>query len=82
MLTILNLLGWRLLIPGKSKNQLERLGRPFRGMGILSEIRALQNVVRNRQIDGLDQMALAALDAKICELTTDQVGVGLSDSDT
>ncbi|OQW73385.1 MAG: hypothetical protein BVN33_09765 [Proteobacteria bacterium ST_bin13] len=49
---------------------------------ILSEIRALQNVVRNGQIDGLDQAALSTLDAKICKLTTDEVGVDLPEPDT
>ena len=49
---------------------------------ILSEIRSLQNVVRNGKIDGLDQAALTDLDAKICALTTAVVGVPLPDSDT
>jgi hypothetical protein len=44
---------------------------------ILSHLRALYDVVRDGELGGLDQAALAALDARICELTTDVVEVDL-----
>lgn len=44
---------------------------------ILSHLRALHDVVRDGELGGLDQAALAALDAKICQLTTDVVQVDL-----
>ncbi|WNV04032.1 SIR2 family protein [Candidatus Methylospira mobilis] len=49
---------------------------------ILSHIRALQEVVRNGEIDGLNKTTLAALDAEICSITTDVVGVALPESNT
>jgi hypothetical protein len=49
---------------------------------ILSHLRALQDVVRDGSFDGLDQAALASLDAKICELTTTVVNVDLPDERT
>ena len=49
---------------------------------ILSHIRALQDVVRDGSIDGLNKAALTALDAAICEFTTAVVGVSLPDSRT
>jgi hypothetical protein len=44
---------------------------------ILSHIRGLHDVVRDGTFDGLDQAALANLDAKICALTTAIVNVPL-----
>ena len=44
---------------------------------ILSHIRTLQDVVRNGAIDGLDKAMLAGLDAEICNITTEVVGVPL-----
>ena len=44
---------------------------------ILSHIRALQDVVRDGSIDGLNKAALVALDAEICRITTEVVGVDL-----
>ncbi len=49
---------------------------------ILSHIRALHDVVRDGSIDGLDKNALAALDAEICKITTEVVGVELPESNT
>lgn len=49
---------------------------------ILTHIRALQDVVRNGSIDGLDKAALAALDAEICSITTEVVGVDLPEWNT
>lgn len=49
---------------------------------ILSHIRALQDVVRDGAIDGLNKSALHALDAAICDLTTKVVGVDLPESIT
>jgi hypothetical protein len=44
---------------------------------ILSEIRLLQGVVRTGTIDSLGAKSLAALDAEICRITTEVVGVAL-----
>jgi hypothetical protein len=44
---------------------------------ILTHIRALQDVVREGNIDGLTKSSLAALDKEICRLTTAEVGVDL-----
>lgn len=44
---------------------------------ILTHIRALQDVVREGNIDGLTKSSLAALDKEICRLTTTEVGVDL-----
>lgn len=49
---------------------------------ILTHIRALQDVVREGAIDGLDKTALRALDAEICDITTREVGVPLPESIT
>lgn len=49
---------------------------------ILSHIRALQEVVRDGDIHGLTKTALAELDKKICETTTEVVGAELPDSNT
>lgn len=49
---------------------------------ILSHIRALQDVVRDGNIDGLDKATLLALDAKICAITTSVVGVPLPGPNT
>lgn len=49
---------------------------------ILSHIRALHDVVRDGNIDGLDKKTLAALDAEICAITTEVVGVDLPESNT
>jgi len=49
---------------------------------ILSHIRALQDVVRDGNIDGLDKLALSALDTEICNITTEVVGVDLPESET
>lgn len=49
---------------------------------ILSHIRALQEVVRDGDILGLDNTQLAGLDKKICEITTNVVGAELPDSNT
>jgi SIR2-like domain len=44
---------------------------------ILSHLRALHDVVRGGELGGLDQTALAALDERICGLTTELVSVEL-----
>lgn len=49
---------------------------------ILTHIRALQDVVREGAIDGLDKAALCALDSAICAITTRVVGVSLPESIT
>jgi hypothetical protein len=49
---------------------------------ILSHIRTLQDVVRNGAIDGLDKAKLIELDAEICKITTQVVGVDLPKSAT
>lgn len=49
---------------------------------ILSHLRALQDVVRDGSIDGLNKPMLAALDAEICRITTDVVGVDLPGANT
>jgi SIR2-like domain len=49
---------------------------------ILSHLRGLHDVVRDGNFDGLDQAALAGLDAEICKLTTEVVGVVLPDEST
>lgn len=49
---------------------------------ILSHIRTLQDVVRGGSIDGLDKTMLVALDAEICRITTDAVGVSLPSTAT
>lgn len=49
---------------------------------ILSHIRALHDVVRDGNIDGLNKGTLAALDAEICRITTDVVGVELPELNT
>lgn len=49
---------------------------------ILSHIRSLHDVVRNGNIDGLDKKLLAALDARICSITTQAVGVPLPETKT
>jgi hypothetical protein len=49
---------------------------------ILSHVRALQDVVREGNIDGLDKTILTKLDAEICSITTSVVGVGLPQSNT
>lgn len=49
---------------------------------ILSHIRALQEVVREGDMHGLTRTALAELDEKICEITTEVVGAELPDSNT
>lgn len=49
---------------------------------ILSEIRLLQGVVRTGTINDLNAEKLAALDAEICRITTEIVGVELPDSMT
>ncbi|RFC34727.1 MAG: SIR2-like domain-containing protein [Candidatus Nitrotoga sp. LAW] len=49
---------------------------------ILSHIRALQEVVRNGDMHGLTRTALAELDEKICEITTEVVGAELPDFNT
>lgn len=49
---------------------------------ILSHLRALHDVVRDGNFDGLDQAALAGLDIRICELTTKVVNVDLPDERT
>ena len=49
---------------------------------ILSHIRALQDVVRDGTIDGLNKAALSALDTAICEITTEVVGVSLPEFGT
>lgn len=46
---------------------------------ILSHLRALRDVVRDGNFDGLDQAALDGLDEKICQLTTEVVSVELPD---
>lgn len=49
---------------------------------ILSHIRALHDVVRDGNIDSLDKKTLAALDAEICKITTEVVGVDLPELNT
>jgi hypothetical protein len=49
---------------------------------ILSHIRALQDVVRDGNIDGLNKTALSDLDREICAITTSVVGVALPESNT
>lgn len=49
---------------------------------ILSHIRALHDVVRDGNVDGLDKSTLAALDTEICKITTTIVGVDLPESNT
>ena len=49
---------------------------------ILSHIRALHDVVRDGDIDGLDKNTLAALDTEICKITTKVVDVDLPKSNT
>jgi SIR2-like domain len=49
---------------------------------ILSHIRALQDVVRDGSIDGLNKAALVALDTEICSITTQVVGVDLPEAST
>lgn len=49
---------------------------------ILSHIRALQDVVRGGNIDGLNKAILSALDKEICDITTTVVGVMLPESNT
>ncbi|MCW5234340.1 SIR2 family protein [Verminephrobacter eiseniae] len=49
---------------------------------ILSHIRALQDVVRDSTIDGLDKTALYDLDKEICDIITKVVGVDLPESST
>lgn len=49
---------------------------------LLSHIRALQEVVRDGSIDGLDKAALMALDSAICTITTKVVGVDLPEWNT
>ncbi len=47
---------------------------------ILSHLRALQDVVRNGRIDDLDKTTLLELDAEICKITTQIVGVDLPEA--
>lgn len=49
---------------------------------ILSHIRALHDVVRDGNIDGLTKSTLAALDTEICNITTEVVGVELPELST
>ncbi|MCW5262501.1 SIR2 family protein [Verminephrobacter eiseniae] len=49
---------------------------------ILSHIRALQDVVRDSTIDGLDKTALSDLDKEICDIITKVVGVDLPEYPT
>lgn len=49
---------------------------------ILSHIRALQDVVRNGSIDGLNQSLLIDLETEICDITTTKVGIDLPNSKT
>lgn len=49
---------------------------------ILSHLRALRDVVRDGNFDGLNQAALDGLDEKICRLTTEVVSVELPDTST
>lgn len=49
---------------------------------ILSHIRALQDVVRAGSIDGLNKETLVALDAEICGIATEVVGVALPEVKT
>ena len=49
---------------------------------ILSHIRALQDVVREGEIDGLNKAKLTALDVEICQITTHVVGVDLPKKST
>lgn len=57
-------------------------GPPPNIEAFLSHLRALQEVVRDGQIDGLDRKALTDLDAEICRLTTEVVSVPLPDDRT
>lgn len=49
---------------------------------ILSHLRALLDVVRDGDINGLTLPKLQALDKKICQITADAVGVQLPDGET
>jgi len=49
---------------------------------ILSHIRALEDVVRDGTIDGLNKAALSELDTEICRITTTVVSVDLPNSKT
>jgi len=49
---------------------------------ILSHIRALRDVVREGNIEGLNKTVLSRLDAEICTITTKVVGVDLPKSNT
>lgn len=49
---------------------------------VLSHIRALHDVVRDGAIDGLNKTTLSALDAEICNITTQVVGVPLPEANT
>lgn len=49
---------------------------------ILSHLRALLDVVRDGDINGLTQPKLLALDKRICQITADVVGVPLPDGET
>lgn len=49
---------------------------------ILSHIHALQEVVRDGSIDGLNKTSLANLDSEICKIITEEVGVALPESNT
>lgn len=49
---------------------------------ILSHLRALLDVVRDGDINGLTQPRLQALDKRICQITAEVVGVSLPDGET
>ncbi|MCE9686664.1 SIR2 family protein [Shewanella sp. AS16] len=49
---------------------------------ILSHLRALLDVVRDGEINGLTKPKLQALDKRICQITADVVGVPLPDGET
>lgn len=49
---------------------------------ILSHLRALLDVVRDGDINGLTQLKLLALDKRICQITAEVVGVSLPDGET
>jgi hypothetical protein len=49
---------------------------------ILSHIHALQEVVRDGSIDGLNKTSLANLDSEICRIISEVVGVSLPESNT
>lgn len=74
----------------KYKDSYKRLLNRFTGESpsnptiedILSHIRALHDVVRNGTIDGLDKSTLTKLDAEICNITTNVVGVDLPEFKT